>query len=539
MRRDQLAHVLYRRLLRPSSPPRRARDVPRVRVLPAVAFPPHGAERPLDRLSFEVAETAGGALEWDTSGLWRPLRLQLHYFDFLGDPSRSAAWKLAAVDDWIARNPLGENAGWLAYAVSLRVVNWIKFFASLEPYELSPKWLASLYAQVLWLENNLERQILGNHLLKNAKALVFAGVFFAGADAERWLCDGLATLLAELHEEFLADGGHFERSPMYHVLSVEDVLDVHAYLQSALAPAKPAILAELRACAHAGLDFLDAILMPDGTIPLFNDSSFGVGPAPRELFEYAAATTGYVRPAAARGIATKALAASGYFVIRDGSSVLVADCGPPGPRYQPGHAHCDLLSYELALAGRRVVVDTGVFDYEPGSARRYVRSTAAHNTLAVDGAEQSEMWDVFRVARRAEPRSASLANWGWRATFRGAHDGFRRIAPDIVHQRTIEYADGRFAFEDRVEGSGRHRLESRVHLHPGLAVELANAVVRIAAGGATLAELHVGEAAAVSFERAPYYPRFGTCEEGGVVVMSWEGDLPATLRYTIAIAPVA
>ena len=534
LRRDQLAHVLYRRLVQSRSRAHRAYDRPRRREGPPVDFLLPRGERALDRRCLAVQQGPGGALDWKTSGLWRPLRLQLHYFDYLNDVERGDAWKRAALDGWIAGNPLGAGDGWVPYAVSLRIVNWIKFFVRPERRELEPRWLASLYRQTLWLENNIERQLLANHLLKNAKALVFAGLFFAGTDAERWLRVGLALLLEELGEEFLEDGGHYERSPMYHVAAVEDVLDAYAYLRAALAPAEPAILAVLRDRAHAGLNFLDALLMPDGAIPLFNDAAFDVGPSAGELFAYAGATTGYERPAAPSGLAVKPLTASGYFVIRDGTSMLVVDCGPPGPRYQPGHAHCDVLSYELALGGRRIVVDTGVFDYEPSAARRYARSTAAHNTISVDGAEQSEMWDVFRVARRAEPLAASLAFDGpRRAKFRGAHDGFTRLAPGLIHHRTIKCADRVWSFEDRVEGSGRHRIESRIHLHPELRAKLTGEVVRIEAReGAAVAELRVGEIA-VRLERAPYYPRFGACEECAVVVMSWEGELPRILRYEI------
>ena len=88
---------------------------------------------------------------------------------------------------------------------------------------------------------------------------------------------------------------------------------------------------------------------------------------------------------------------TGYGVIRsaDSRSALIFDCGPLGPDYQPGHGHCDVLSYELSLHGQRVVVDTGVSTYEPGPERSYERSTAAHNTLRIDGEEQAEIVGEF------------------------------------------------------------------------------------------------------------------------------------------------
>ena len=64
------------------------------------------------------------------------------------------------------------------------------------------------------------------HLFANAKALVFAGLFFEGNEGRKWLNTGLKILEKELREQILEDGGQFELSPMYHALAVEDLLDL-------------------------------------------------------------------------------------------------------------------------------------------------------------------------------------------------------------------------------------------------------------------------------------------------------------------------
>ena len=87
-------------------------------------------------------------------------------------------------------------------------------------------WLKSLYEQALWLEKNIEYHLLANHYFKNGKALIFAGMYIAGQDAERWLKKGRQIIASELEEQILPDGGHFERSPMYHAMILEDCLDI-------------------------------------------------------------------------------------------------------------------------------------------------------------------------------------------------------------------------------------------------------------------------------------------------------------------------
>jgi uncharacterized heparinase superfamily protein len=289
----------------------------------------------------------------------------------------------------------------------------------------------------------------------------------------------------------------------------------------------------LRKCATSGLDFMNALLMPDGTLPLFNDAAGDVGPSPAELNAYAKATLGYMRAPAPEDLIVRALQPSGYFVIRAGASMLAIDCGQLGPDYQPGHAHCDCLSYELSLTGERVVVDCGVFDYENNASRRYARSTEAHNTVQIDGAQQSDMWDVFRVARRARPIRPSLFLTGpGRAEFTGAHDGFASVKAE--HHRTVRFDSGDWFFEDRITGSGRHRVESRVHLHPTLQVHRdGDEILIVASNGRSVARLLPSLTVELRIESGPHYPRFGSLEVSTVVVMSLETVLPATLSYKI------
>jgi uncharacterized heparinase superfamily protein len=536
LRREQLAHWAYRRLLRRSSKPHRARDEVRIRRPATFVFPQSPEAKVLDELALAGrGEDPARDFEWRTSELWRPLRIQIHYFDYLNDPHRPDEWKHAIVKGWIETHPGYRGDAWTAYPTSLRMVNWIKFFTRLPVDRNDERSVASLYGQALWLETNLESHILANHYLKNAKALLFAGMFFVGEDADRWRDVGLRIFVSEMEEQFLPDGGHYERSPMYHAISLEDILDVYALLSTGGRPQTASTLELLRAYAVRGLDFMSAILMPDGTLPLFNDASRDVGPSPAELYAFARTTLGYEPPRATAGLRVRAFSSSGYYTIRDGASALAIDCGPLGPDYQPGHGHCDALSYELALQGERVVVDTGVFDYEPNAQRNFARGTAAHNTVQVDGAEQSEIWDVFRVGRRAYPLAATLTLLGpHEATFVGAHDGYERPPTSTRHERTVRYSSGAWFFEDRLGGAGRHLIESRVHLHPAFHAQRTEDGVRISSlEGRPVATLRPSPNVELRIERGPYFPRFGSSQERDVIVMTLEAQLPATISHAV------
>ena len=147
--------------------------------------------------------------------LVQPSRLRdytIHYHD---RPSAEL------IHQWISENDHQQGPGWEPYPLSLRIVNWTKWF--LNGNRPGHRELDSLCLQAAHLFRNLEYHLLGNHLFANAKALVFAGTFLVEPE---WLNTGMAILQREIREQVLSDGGHFERSPMYHSLFLEDILDL-------------------------------------------------------------------------------------------------------------------------------------------------------------------------------------------------------------------------------------------------------------------------------------------------------------------------
>lgn len=407
------------------------------------------------------------ARDWDSPDVPRLWRYHLHYFDDLNAAAAFSRtkWHQALVERWIAENPPAKGTGWEPYPVSLRIINWVKWARSGNP--LSSTAQASLAVQARWLRRRLEWHLLGNHLLANAKALVFAGLFFAGAEADDWLDVGLAILAEQLPEQVLSDGGHFERSPMYHALAVEDVLDLlnaaHAWPGRVPAPR----LLEWRDTASGMLHWLDAMCHPDGEIALFNDSAFGVAPSRAELFAYAARLGARVTPPASP---VEHLAASGYVRVEQGPWLVILDVGDIGPDYLPGHAHADSLSFELSLEGQRWIVDSGCSTYAMGAERLRQRGTPAHNTVAIDGEDSSEVWSSFRVARRARARDVFVARHGGAVSVEGAHDGYERSS-HTLHRRRWTLDPRGLVIEDRLE-RGFERATGYLHLHPDIKAAL-------------------------------------------------------------------
>ena len=404
--------------------------------------------------------------DWDRFEWPRLWRYNLHYFDDLNaqGAERRTAWHRALIARWIVENPPASGTGWEPYPTSLRIVNWIKW--SLDGHALEPEWQESLAIQSRWLRKRLEWHLLGNHLFVNAKAMVFAGTFFSDDEAETWLAAGLRILDREITEQILADGGQFERSPLYHALALEDVLDLVNLAQAYPGRIPQATVDQWRATAAGMLGWLNAMTHPDGTIVLFNDAAFGIAPDPNEIDGYAA-RLGVTATSLSQGVTY--LKDTGYVRIEAGPAMAFLDVAPIGPDYMPGHGHADTLTFELSLFGERWIVDSGCSTYEVGPERLRQRGTAAHNTVVVDDADSSEVWGGFRVARRAGVSGFSLSGGDEHIGVAASHDGYLRLSGRVTHTRSWTLSPTALEIVDDLTGRYRSAV-ARILLHPDVEV---------------------------------------------------------------------
>jgi uncharacterized heparinase superfamily protein len=412
------------------------------------------------------------AADWNHPN-WPKLWLyNAHYFDDLTaqDAASRVSWHEHLITRWIAENPPGQGNGWEPYPDSLRIVNWIKWERA--GNRSSDEARHSLAVQTRWLRKKLEIHLLGNHLWANAKALVFAGAHFTGPEADQWLSKGLALIRRELDEQILDDGGHFERSPMYHAIVLEDVLDL-IQLDSLF----PQVFAEAdtrfwRDVATRMLRWLAVMTHPDGRIALFNDAAFGIAPELETLRIHAAAMGVALESLPSDGVT--ALTDSGYVRLQNDAAVLIADVGDIGPDYLPGHAHADTLSFELSLHGEHVIVDAGTSRYDTSPERLWQRSTAGHNTLEIDGEDSSEVWSSFRVGRRAHVVSLSFGEDEQGAWLRASQNGYRRLPGSPLHCREWRLSANQLRIDDSIEGTFGQAI-ARLRIHPDYKAESAAA----------------------------------------------------------------
>jgi len=400
-------------------------------------------------------------IDWNYADHGKLWTYNLNYFDFLNQQSDGLGGAiesqtgLTLIRDFIAQtNSL--NDGLEPYPTSLRITNWMQFLSRNQIQDDAIK--RHLYAQARLLRWRLEYHLAGNHLLENGFALLTAALYFRH---NAWFRRGAKLVRTELLTQILADGGHDERSPMYHQILLDRLLDVLLALKHDTWHNDPTLISFLAEKATRMLGWLNVITFRNGDVPMMNDAAFYIAPSTAQLRAKA---------------------------VRVGLSGL------------------------WSVSSQTTEATTST--YEIGTRRAWERSTAAHNTVDVTGVNSSEVWAGFRVGRRA--RTTVLADR--EATLTARHDGYRHLG--LVHERTWLVDSGHIQITDHLTGTETAATKNyvgvaRLHFHPDVPVSLAENSINAGAVRITFASVPTPELRLIAYDMADGFNRLrpATCVE--------------------------
>ncbi len=415
--------------------------------------------------------TVNAPSSWNDSKCSKLLLFNIHYFDDLNStpPEVDQHTHAALIDRWIDDNPAPTGNGWEPYPLSLRIVNWTRFMSRVA--EPKRSWQNSLYQQTLFLSRRIEHHIQGNHLFVNAKALLFAGSYFEGDEADRLRKLAEKIVLKELDEQVLDDGGNFELSPMYHCIFLEDLLDILSLTLSYPELFSSDFTQRLENRTQKMLVWLGHMVHPDDDITFFNDATLFIAPTYEALTFYAE------RLGIHHSLSTERLwhgESSGYVVYKNDEAYCAMDIGEIGPAYLTAHSHADTLSFELSLHQQRVFVNSGISEYGVSQERLRQRGTDAHNTVCVNSSDSSHVWSGFRVAQRASIASKTIEmqdTSSGEIVITGEHDGYRSHGNNCIHRRTWSIAKRSIDISDDISGIYKTAVAHYL-IHPDVSISL-------------------------------------------------------------------
>ncbi len=567
------------------SPPRWNRD------------PKTGIEAPLSfgkQLDYRDPARVG-----DCKYLWEPNR-HLHLVTLAQAYALTARPQYAAalrehLESWFAACPFRMGVNWSSsLEAALRLINWSaawqlvggvrsRLFEGEEGEAFRQRWLISVYQHAEFISGHLSlHSSANNHLIGEVAGLYLAGVAWPHwPRAAQWRTRGKKILEREALLQNAPDGVNREQAVSYQQWELDLLLIPLLAARANGDDFAPAYLGRIEAM----LVYLASIMDVGGNLPMFGDADdgyvvrldarpgfcryrsllatgaimFGRGDfkakagalddktrwllGPDADFAFAAVDTSAVRLPIRREFPD-----GGYYVLGSDFETpaeirLVADAGPLGYREIAAHGHADALSFTLSVGGCEFFVDPGTFAYHTESNwRSYFRGTSAHNTLRIDGQDQSEQGGNFMWLRKAR---AGCSKWSTDAhadSFEGWHDGYTALADPVTHRRRIVLAKPtrRIVIEDTLEMRGEHDVELFLHCHEECEVRGEHNALTLTRGWRTLT-LRLPEGGEVAVLRGSEEPMAGWVSRAfdrkePAPTIVWRARLtgPATLRTEIA-----
>jgi Heparinase II/III-like protein/Heparinase II/III N-terminus len=456
-----------------------------------------------DWLGADLPADAEWRIEWSKFYYGRDLA---HAFARTGERRFLAAWE-SLVGSWLDQVPIGFDTSDVA---ARRIQNWLYAWQELAAApafdglaEGLPERLAAAigeHAEYVRAELSPER----NHRTLELYALFLVPLALPHLDPDGELLRfAMEELEAALRAEFRADGVHRESSTHYHLIALRSFVGARENARRF----GLRFSAGFDAALGRAVDFAVHCTRPDGLIPALSDADTGDY---RDLLALAGRLLG--RPAGPPRERNVSFLDGGYFVQRSGwrderERFLILDCGPLG---DGGHGHYDLLSFEACAGGRPLLVDPGRFTYaeEPPNLRRWFRGTAAHNTVCVDGLDQTP------YSRKAPTGPVAHGRMLSRTSDELVCEA---VSPayEAVHRRRIRFVDeARWLVEDRLTGEDPHRYDLRFHLAPEALGHTRVEGSTVVAPGLALT---IRGADAIAVEDGWVSPRYGVRHEAPVV----------------------
>jgi hypothetical protein len=446
---------------------------------------------------------------WNKKELQHLWRYNLHYFEYLfrlayeysieNKQDKYYGKYKELIENWIENNPYAYGDGWHPYTISLRITNWIATYQIFKEeisrdiaFEKSFK--ESIFQQYKYLQANLEKDVLGNHYFENIKALIVGSVFFEDAKVKNKF---KKELLKQLKEQILEDGMHFELSPMYHKIILEDLIKIAYWLKD------DEVYKQLITYIQKMIDVTYSFEKNFGKTPAFNDSADGVSKDYKCLLEVCKKYFELTPES------NTSLIKSGFYIIEDQNKKLIFDTGDICPTYLPAHGHCDALSFELSNNGSPLIVNSGTYRYESGEWRDFFRSTKAHNTVTVSSKEQSQFWGSFRVAKRINKVRRKQFIYKNIEFYAGSYVSYS----ETEHKRFIGYIDkNTIIVLDFVNAISDDNIQSYLHLVPETRVSLNNNIAHVVNHKESIKLIPIG-ISKIDLEQGWYSEQFNIKEE--------------------------
>jgi hypothetical protein len=421
------------------------------------------------------------------------------------------------LESWFVACPCPLGPNWSsALEAALRLISWSTAWqilgsaaslpiADVGTADFRRRWRDSVYQHAEFIRGYFSLySSANNHLIGEAAGLFIAAMTWpCWPQARIWQEQAKAILEREVLLQNASDGVNLEQAVSYQRFELELLL---LCLFAGEANGKSFSTA-FRSRIEAMLEYLASIMDVGGNVPMVGDSDdavvvqldhrpqfcgyrsllatgallFGRGDfrkkagllddRTRWFFDEADVAFQKLDTSDVRLPVRQAFCEGGYYILgcdleTQNEIRLIADAGDLGYQTIAAHGHADALAFSLSVGGVEFFIDPGTYAYHTQQTwRRYFRGTAAHNTLRVDGKDQSQSGGNFMWVRKARAGCTYWSSNAERDVFQGWHDGYLSLDDPVLHRRRIalDKQTRRIVIEDMLEMRGTHTIELFFH----------------------------------------------------------------------------
>lgn len=354
--------------------------------------------------------------------------------------------KINILLSWIDQFPPSKNKAWMGFNCSIRLINWMKILSSVESWEKINETcleniMGSIYQNIEFIEKNIEHHIPGNHVIFQYFALWL--ILFLLEDS---LSEKYANLFEqEFGDEFLYSGLHFEKSTHYHL----QVLQLGVYYCLLSSDKIDNVSTQLLEIIRKAYKIFDALCYKANHIPLIGDNCYN-------FFHLSLSEDSQnlnaLRKFLRIDISDDELLEikNDYLVLRYSKNHIIFDIGNIGLEQNPGHGHSDLLNIIFAYDGIPIFTDPGTKRYSSSPENMALKRASSHNTLSINGEDQSKLWGFFRWAFLPNNFEYNFLKEENKITLNGSYAGYKNIGK-VDHYRKIDLYDNEVFIIDIVK----------------------------------------------------------------------------------------
>jgi hypothetical protein len=421
---------------------------------------------------------------------------------FLTGDKKYADEVVSLITSWIEQNPPFLGINWFnALEPALRQISWLWSLKYLThsnyiDEKIIAKIRQSLFTHTDYISRNLSLYSSANNHLIGELASVAMVSMHLGLKSK--VKKALNILKEQINQQILEDGVGAEQSISYQLYTMEYYLLTMLYLlQNNIA-----IASNISKIIEQAAIFIKTIIDKNGGYPDIGDNDSGCVlklsenyPNSKTILNLAAYVTGNIellqgdvgndeklfwllgaenfKNLIEKGRPVKTAAPMAYLYNRGGYCVfeknnsethmkMLFDFGPLGLPPLAGHGHADALSFMLYINEQPVFIDPGTYSYNKSFWRNYFRGTSAHNTIRIDGQDQSVFAGRFLAAYHAKTEYLSFEN---NKSICARHYGYRRLKQPVLHTRIVHFSEeNTITITDILETKGKHLAEQFFHL---------------------------------------------------------------------------